>query len=112
MIVTAKEVKNSSSDLINYTIPYIVSFVAFDMGKVEDVISLSVFLLLLLIMTIKSETVFMNPILLLVGYNLYDVKYEFDQKEFSKLVISKCVIKPRERYRITSLTQTLYIIAE
>lgn len=110
--VTIISVKNRSVDLINYTIPYIVSFFAFDLSKVEDVISLSIFLLLLLLMTIKSKSVFMNPILLLAGYNLYDIEYEFDGKMWSNIVISKDEMKTGERFYIRSLTRFLYFVTQ
>lgn len=112
MPVTVKTVKNRSVDLINYTIPYIVSFFGFDLAKMEDIISLSIFLLLLLLLTIKSKSVFMNPILLLAGYNLYDLEYEFDKKSFSTIVISKHEMKSGERFYIRSLTRFLYFITE
>lgn len=112
MPVKIKVVKNRSVDLINYTIPYIVSFFGFDLSKVEDIISLSIFLLLLLLLTVKSKSVFMNPILLLAGYNLYDLEYEFDGKPLSTIVISKHEMKPGERYYIRSLTRFLYFVTE
>src|SRR5690606_2920762 len=112
MPVKIKSVKNRSVDLINYTIPYIVSFFSFDLSKIEDMISLSIFLLLLLLLTIKSKSVFMNPILLLAGYNLYDLEYEFDGKTCSTIVISKDEMYSDERFYIRSLTRFLYIVIE
>jgi len=112
MPVKIKTVKSRSIDLINYTIPYIVSFFGFDLSKVEDVISLTLFLLLMLLMTVKSKSVFMNPILLLAGYNLYDIEYEFDSKTNSVIVISKDDLKSGDSYFIRSLTRFLYIITE
>lgn len=112
MLVTVKSVKNRSVDLINYTIPYIVSFFGFDLSKVEDVISLSIFLLLLLLLTIKSKSVFMNPILLLAGYNLYDLDYEFDGKQSSIIVISRYEMKSNDRFFMRSLTRFLYLVTE
>lgn len=112
MPITIKSVKNRSIDLINYTIPYIVSFFGFDLSKTEDIISLFIFLLLMLLLTIKSKSVFMNPILLLAGYNLYDLDYEFDGKLYSTIVISKYDMRANETYYIRSLTRFLYFITE
>lgn len=112
MCVTVKTVKNRSVDLINYTIPYIVSFFGFDLSKIEDSVSLSIFLLLMLLLTIKSKSVFMNPILLLAGYNLYDLEYEYDGKVCSTIVISKEEMYTGERFYIRSLTRFLYIVKE
>jgi hypothetical protein len=110
MPVTIKSVKNRSVDLINYTIPYIVSFFGFDLSKTEDTISLTIFLMLMLLLTIKSKSVFMNPILLLAGYNLYDMDYEFDGKPYSTIVISKYDMRSGEIYYIRSLTRFLYFV--
>jgi hypothetical protein len=112
MCVTVKSVKNRSVDLINYTIPYIVSFFGFDLAKIEDSVSLGIFLLLMLLLTIKSKSVFMNPILLLAGYNLYDLEYEYDGKVCSTIVISKEEMYKGERFYIRSLTRFLYIVKE
>jgi hypothetical protein len=112
MPVKVKSVKSRSIDLINYTIPYIVSFFGFDLSKTEDAVSLTIFLLLMLLMTIKSKSVFMNPILLLAGYNLYDLEYEFDGKISSTIIISNHEIRTGEIYYIRSLTRFLYFITE
>lgn len=112
MSVKVLEIKNRSSDLINYTIPYIVSFFGFDLSKIDDVISLSIFLFLMLFLTIKSKSVFMNPILLIAGYNLYDLEYEFDKKIASTIAISKYEMKTQDNYYIRSLTRYLYFVAE
>lgn len=112
MLVQVKSVKNRSIDLINYTIPYIVSFFGFDLSKVEDVVSLSIFLSLMLLMTIKSKSVFMNPILLLAGYNLYDLEYEFDGKVYSTIAISKFEMRNGDQFYLRSLTRFLYFITE
>ena len=66
----------------------------------------------MLFLTIKSKSVFLNPILLLAGYNLYDLDYEFDGKEDYRIVLSKHEPKKGERFYIRSLTRFLYITIE
>jgi len=112
MPVKIIEVKNRSVDLINYTIPYIVSFFGFDLSKTNDVISLSIFMLLMLLLTIKSKSVFLNPILLIAGYNLYDLKYELNNSQASIIILSKYELKKGEQYYIRSLTRFLYLAKE
>jgi hypothetical protein len=112
MPITVTEIKNRSVDLINYTIPYIVSFFGFDLSKMEDIFSLTIFLTLLLLLTIKSKSVFMNPILLITGYNLYDLEYEFDGKKHETIVLSKYEMKRVERFYIRSLTRFIYFVTE
>jgi hypothetical protein len=112
MLVTITEVKNRSVDLINYTIPYIVSFFGFDLSKMEDILSLTIFLTLLLLLTIKSKSVFMNPILLIAGYNLYDLEYEYDGKKRETIALSKCEMRRGERFYIRSLTRFIYFVTQ
>ena len=112
MPVQILEIQNRSADLINYTIPYIVSFFVYDLSKMEDVISLSIFMLLLMILTIKSESLFINPILLIAGYNLYHLEFKFNQNQYSRIVWSKFELKKGGHYYIRSLTRFLYLIKE
>lgn len=105
-------VKNRSVDLINYTIPYMVSFFGIDLSKPEDVFSISVFLLILLLLTVTSKSVFMNPLLALAGYGLYDLEYKRDGKVYSTVVLSKHELHTGERYYIRSLTRFLYFVIE
>ena len=88
MLVKVQSVQNRSADLINYTIPYILSFFGFDLSKWADIISLTIFLLIMMLLTIKSKSVFLNPILALRGYGLYDLEYQFNGQQYS--VIALC----------------------
>ena len=54
----------------------------------------------------------MNPILLLAGYNLYDLEYEIDGKSNSTIIISNHDIKNGDIYFIRSLTRFLYFVTE
>lgn len=112
MPIQVKEIKNRSIDLINYTIPYIISFVGLSLSDINDIISLLIFLFLLLLLTLKSKSVFINPLLLMIGYNLYDVEYEFNGKLFSNIFLSKVEIKKNETFYVRSLTRFLYVVIE
>ncbi len=112
LVAEVVSVKNRSVDLINYTIPYMVSFFGIDLSKPEDVISISVFLLILMLLTVTSKSVFMNPLLALVGYGLYDLEYKRDGKVYSTVILSKHELHTGERYYIRSLTRFLYFVIE
>lgn len=112
MPVEIKTVSNRSVDLINYTIPYILSFFGFDLSKWEDVISLAIFLTIMLVLTITSRSLFLNPILAFAGYGLYDIDYEFNGKTKSITVLSRYELKTGQKFYIKSLTRFLYLIKE
>lgn len=105
-------VKNRSVDLINYTIPYMLSFFGINLANAQDVISISIFLFILLILTITSKSVFMNPLLAIVGYGLYDLEYRRDGKIYSTVILSKHELHTGERFYMRSLTRFLYIVVE
>lgn len=105
-------VKNRSVDLINYTIPYMLSFLGIDLSKPEDIIAISIFMLMMLLLTITTKSIFINPVLALVGYGLYDVEYKFDAKTISSTVISKYNMHQGEQYYIVCLTRFLYFVKE
>ena len=54
----------------------------------------------------------MNPILLLAGYNLYDLEYEFDGKLNTTIAMSKHDMKNGDVYYIRSITRFLYFVTE
>lgn len=112
MCVEIVTVKNRSVDLINYTIPYMLSFFGIDLSRPEDTISITIFLVIMLLLTITSKSVFLNPILALVGYGLYDLDYKFDNKISSTIAISKHEMHPGDFFYIRSLTRFLYFVTE
>jgi len=112
MRVTVKGVKDRSIDIINYTIPYMIGFFGVDLSKTADAIGVVVFLLILLMLMVNSKTVFLNPMLTMVGYHLYDVDYEFDGVAHSSVVLSRNDIKVNQRYYLLSLTRFLYFVRE
>ena len=112
MCVEIVSVKNRSVDLINYTIPYMIAFFGADLSKPADIISVSIFLLILLLLTITSKSVFINPVLAIAGYGLYDLDYKFDGKIFSTTVISRHDMRTSELFHIRSLTRFLYFVTE
>jgi hypothetical protein len=110
MTIDVVAVRNRSVDLINYTIPYMLSFFGIDLSRPADVISIAIFLLIMLLLTITSKSIFLNPILALVGYGLYDLDYRFDGKVSSVIVISKFEMRTGDRFYIRSLTRFLYFV--
>lgn len=105
-------VNNRSVDLINYTIPYMVSFLGIDLSSKVDIINLIVFLVILLILTITSKSIFINPILALFGYGFYDINYKLNNKTYSTTVISKIELTNNDTFYIRGLTRFLFLITE
>lgn len=112
MPVKVHSVTNRSSDLIDYTIPYLLSFFGFDLSKWGDVIALTIFLLIMMLLTIRSRAVFLNPLLALAGYGLYDLEYTTDSQQRSIIVLCKEELQPGDLIFVRSLTKFLYFVTE
>jgi MFS family permease len=110
--ITINKIENRSTDIINYTIPYLLSFISMDLSSPSDLISIGIFLTILMVLTITSKSIFINPILAIVGYGLYDVSYSYNKNVYSKIVLSKKELKICEKYHYCRLNQFMGIITE
>lgn len=108
--IKIKNVSNRSSELVNYTIPYMISFFGFDMHKVADLISFIIFMALLCLLTIKTQSIFINPILAVMGYGHYNIEYEENGISKEAIFLSKIKIKKGLNYRIDKLADYTFII--
>ncbi|WP_256724099.1 hypothetical protein [Xanthomonas oryzae] len=72
--VRVEEVKSIPNDLINYVFPYIVSFMGLTYGDASKLAGFSVFLFVLFLITYRSGQIFLNPMLIVLGWRFYEVK--------------------------------------
>lgn len=106
-------VSNRSGELINYSIPYMISFFVMDMGDTKRMISFGFFMLLMYWITLKTHNIFVNPILACFGYNLYDVKYSKDGQEREDFFLIKGErLRSREICRVRELSEKLFLVTD
>ena len=111
--VTVKRVSNRSGELINYSIPYMVSFFVEDLTNVKRLLTFGFFMGIMFWMTLKTHNIFINPMLAVMGYNIYDVQYMRDGREFQDFFLSKGVrLNPNETCRIVELSERLFLVTE
>jgi len=109
-IVKILSVENRSGDFLNYSIPYLLSFLGNDLSDIHDTLALVVFLSIMLIVSLKTHAIFINPLLVIAGYSLFDIEYEYDENQRTVLVLSKMVPKVGAHYHLAQLTSGLDII--
>lgn len=112
MPIKINHVSDRSQDLINYTVPYIISFYGFDLSKWSDNISLGIFIVLMCVLTIRSKMIFINPLLAVVGYGMYDIEYTYNETKYTTTVLTKLDLKEKETYQLRNVTKFLYLITE
>lgn len=113
--VTIKKVSNRSGELINYSIPYMISFFVMDLGNTKLLLSFLFFMIIMFVITLKTHNIFVNPILACMGYNLYDVTYERDGNECEDFFLIKTKgqrLTNGESCRIVELSEQLYLVTE
>lgn len=111
--VVIRKVSNRSGELINYSIPYMISFFVIDLGNINQLLSFGFFMLIMYWMTLKTHNIFINPILACLGYNLYDVLYESDGKEYEVCFLIKGDrLRVGETCRRVEISEQLFLVTE
>lgn len=108
--VTIKKVRLKSSDLVNYTIPYMISFFGFDLSSTKEIMVFALFMVLMCYLTIQTQNVFINPILALMGYGLYEVTYEERSKIRESIFLSRVDLNEGDRFEAQKLTRFLFLV--
>jgi len=109
--IEIKHAKSRSSEVVNYTIPYMISFVAFELSKWQDLASLLIFLSILCLLSIRSQSIFINPILAALGYGLYDCRYIENNLEKECVMLSKTDLANNSNKQYTKINNYMGIIA-
>lgn len=68
-VIQAKAIPN---ELINYTFPYVVSFMGISYSEPQKMLGFVVFLLWMFAITYRSGQILMNPLLLMYKWRLYE----------------------------------------
>jgi hypothetical protein len=71
------ETKHIPADLINYVFPYVVSFMSLDYKGTGKIVGFLIFLIWMFLVTYKSGQLMLNPLLIVFGWKLYEIKYKF-----------------------------------
>lgn len=73
--IEIKDICNMQSDIVNYSIPYFAAFFQLDLTDTPQIIAFFTFLLTMFLIQNKSEYIFYNPIILLLGYKYVSINY-------------------------------------
>lgn len=109
--VKVTKASNKSGEMFGYSIPYMLAFLRIDLGDWQTLLSLFVFLAMLFLVAYRTQTVFVNPVLALVGYMLIDCTFMRGTTEIQALVITKEPLRIGESYVIERMSHYLYIAA-
>lgn len=111
-LITVKQSVRNPSDLMNYTVPYMVAFIGVDLSDGPKVAGFLVFMIFMFILTYKTKQLFMNPILAVLGYNLYDIEYDINKNIRNGRILSKFEIEPEKQYQMEIVSSLLITTKE
>lgn len=75
--ITIIEADYVPTDLMNYTLPYVVSFVSIEYHETGKFIGFLIFLGWMFWISYKSGQIILNPLLIALGWRLYSTSYHF-----------------------------------
>lgn len=70
-----------SNEFISYTIPYLLAFYGADWSSINNLLSLLLFLSVIFVLSLRSGIIFINPLLSIIGYSLFQVTYSYLNQE-------------------------------
>jgi len=96
---------SKNDEILSYLVSYVFLFLNIDFLDLFDIASLTIIYLLLGIMYVNSNLIYLNPILLILGYNLYEIE---TGTEISILISKRNRKKVIGEYSVIKLTDNIF----
>jgi len=106
--VTANEVTPRGSESVSYIVTYLIPFLGVDLADTSDLVSLFVLVVVIGVLYLHSNLIYMNPILNVFGYHLFEVTS--DARKPSMLLARRPYVRPGDRLYVVSLGD--YVLLE
>lgn len=105
--VHVQQPKAIPNEIINYTFPYVVSFMGISYSDPQKLLGFGVFLLWMFAITYKSGQILMNPLLIVFNWRLYEATITINNVERSVRILKRGALYPGPQNAQT--VQDLYI---
>lgn len=93
---------NKNSDVLNYIVTYLIPFLSFNFDKLNQAIAFTILILVLAIVYIHSNIFYINPILIISGYKIYEINDKY-------LLITKLTVKRDKRLKLYRIHDNVYV---
>lgn len=103
--------RHKPADLMNYVLPYVVSFMSLEYQEIGKFVGFTIFLGWMFWITYASGQVILNPLLTVFGWKLYEICYKFPggETEHSGSALAKCDLVAGRSYQQVPLQEVLII---
>ena len=105
------ESKHIPSELMNYTLPYVVSFMNIEFDKPSNFYGFIVFLFWMFLISNSSGIIMLNPILSIFGWKLYEIKYKYTDgvDVFTSQLLSRTTIEPMVEVKSAQVQEIIIV---
>ncbi|MBB6447994.1 hypothetical protein [Bacillus benzoevorans] len=93
---------NKNGDVMNYIVTYLIPFLSFNFDKLNQTIAFAILILVLATVYIHSNIFYINPILIIAGYKIYDVNNKYT-------VITKLMVKRDTKLKLYRIHENVYV---
>jgi hypothetical protein len=106
--------ENKTKDALTYLVPYIISFIGFDINKWQDLTALLILLVILFAVYVNSDLLYINPLLALFSYRIYQVEVKkvaagCEDKKWDITVLSSEKIKVGDNLKVRDLSDNVFL---
>jgi hypothetical protein len=91
--IKIKEAKYIPAELMSYIFPYVVAFMGIGYEETGKLIGLAIFLVWMFWITHQSGQILLNPVLAVLGWRLYEIKYSFPGDPREKEYLDRALAK-------------------
>lgn len=109
--IVIREARYVPAELMNYTLPYVVSFMGINYQQTQKFVGILIFLAWMFWITFKSGQIMLNPLLIAFGWKFYHVSYRFpgDKQEHIGVALADHVITSGQRCSHNAIQDVLII---
>ena len=103
------EAKQIQSELMSYTLPYVVSFMSLEYQETGKFIGVIIFLTWMFVITHRSGQIILNPVLIVFGWKVVEVEYRYptQQKVHSARALMAQNVAAGESVRVATIQDIL-----
>lgn len=95
------------ADVMGYIASYLIPFVTFPLDNLQETLGLAVFVVVLLVVYVNSNMIYINPVLNLAGYHLYEIHIE--HSELSHYLITRKRVVLNETIHFVRLSDDIFL---
>lgn len=99
-------IRRKDSDTMSYIASYVIPFAATAFSNFEQVISLAIFLGVLCVVYVNTGMIHINPVLSILGYNLYEIE---DQNGNSYFLMSKRRLRRGDDVTAIDVAESIFV---